>query len=854
MRAMPLTAWRSIKLFKIFSDGLLSMAACLPLRGCAIWDVCQMSLGMELTVADLMRVCDALSIGREGGIKVPFLGRGNIWVQNSFSPSVVQLTRAIIYQALERTAPGQLSVVGYDSNLSGIFAPFASLSAGERKQFTFIGSERELSSYLGHLRQDIRDIQNVIQGRSSSLLEFRSRIGRPVEGYQLVVLSLELGNLESKLREELKMLFRAGPAAGISFLLVSTTNVTVTAKDGKAVSIGWRMLAPNTELLSLENGMVVHDRQQAPLVPISSEEIIQFCEEAMRNAGSQQMPTVRMDEIQDFSLLWGESSAEGLTFTIGKYGINDMSITIGDEVNQRHNAVITGAVGQGKSNLISVIVHSLCQRYSPDELRLYMLDFKEGVSLKPYANIGQEEYLPHAAALGLESDVNFGVAVLESLFEEYKRRMQVLKSCNARSIRELRQRHPEIAMPRILAIIDEFQMMFEDDQRAARKAAELLEKSVRLFRAAGIHFILASQTLSGNVEFSQHRDNIFSQIPIRIALKNSVRESQETLSLNNTAAAFLRPREAIVNLDYGEPSQNQKTVIAFADEKVLVPLRHIWWERARSSHKPPYVFERNRRAAISSMLPVAKARCSETSVPAAFLGERIAVDGSQIAVPLPDEPGRNIAIIGTPDHGCNNAQGMLQSAALSLAMADGEGTAQFLFCDFTTTESCYSKRYPAFAQMMQQMGHGIEDVAPEEFEGMLLKLLSEADGPIYLFGAAMDRWIYERNPYGGASPLKELVDKGPAQGVHFLGWWSKEAPFTEQTAGIGQSAAFNTKVFLRIDERSVQSLTSPFTRWSSQENRALISDPVELEDPEMFVPFAPVAADDISSVQKEPEA
>ena len=57
------------------------------------------------------------------------------------------------------------------------------------------------------------------------------------------------------------------------------------------------------------------------------------------------------------------NSASGLTFPIGKYGLRNAQITLGDEINQRHNMVITGAVGQGKSNLISVIVNSMCIRY-----------------------------------------------------------------------------------------------------------------------------------------------------------------------------------------------------------------------------------------------------------------------------------------------------------------------------------------------------------------------------------------------------------------------------------------------------------------------------------------------------------
>ena len=83
---------------------------------------------------------------------------------------------------------------------------------------------------------------------------------------------------------------------------------------------------------------------------------------------------------------WQHNSRDGITFTVGRYGTSAIAITLGDEINQRHNALVTGAVGQGKSNLISVIVHSLCHRYSPQELQLYLLDFKEGVTLQRFTD------------------------------------------------------------------------------------------------------------------------------------------------------------------------------------------------------------------------------------------------------------------------------------------------------------------------------------------------------------------------------------------------------------------------------------------------------------------------------------
>ena len=807
--------------------------------------------GRGYIMPNILDVYSRLSVGTPQPLTADFIGRGNLWINNTYDPSVNRLARAILSEAILHTAPGQLSVLGYDGDLSGVFAPFAALSAGESKVLEFINDEKELTEQLKNLQQQIRAVQNVIQGREDSLLAFREAVERPIEGYKLVVLSMDMGLAGQELLSLLSLLLRSGPAAGISFLIISTTYIAYQTSGGKEIELKVSSLAPNITVLEPGNGTVsaAGGRAVSYTAP-TAEKIIGSCESFLTALHKAQLPVVRFSELHDMEHLWRESSVDGLTFCIGKYGVNNMEITIGDEVNQRHNVVITGAVGQGKSNAISVIIHSLCLRYSPKELQMYLLDFKEGVTFKAFSNIGQDDYLPHARTLGLESDVSFGVAVLNSLFNEYKNRMSLLKAHNAKSIRELRRQHPDIQMPRIVVVIDEFQMMFGDDTYGeGKKIAEMLEKSVRLFRAAGIHFILASQTLIGNMALAGNKDSIFSQIPIRIALKNSESEARAVLSMNNAAAAYVRPRESVVNLDYGELSQNRKTVIAFADETVLRPIRRRMWEMARSYTKPPFVFESEKRITVSAGIDEI-ARLRKTSkAPVALLGDRISIDGERLELPMPREPGRNIAVFGTPDAECNQAVGILQSAAASLAAQHPRGDARFLFCDFDGDALPYDRRYPPFAALMENAGFFLETILKEQFTETIRQLSEQPAGEdsIYIFGSMMDRWEFESDPYGQGTVLKTLVETGPAKGIHFIGWWVKSSKYTAQVSGYGNSDAFNSKVFLRMDERSIQSLTNPFVRWSAQTNRGLIIDDVEFSGEIPFIPYAPVTQKDMSA-------
>ena len=788
----------------------------------------------------ILDVCSTLKLGNKS---LDFIGKQNIWINNTYDPAVNQLARHIIGEALFNTAPGQLSVLGYDGDLSGVFAPFASLSTGESRVLELIPDEQELGKHLLYIQQQIQAVQNVIQGRTDSLIRFREDVNRPIESYRLIVLTMDMGLIEQDLLTKLSLLMRNGPACGISFLIISTTYVSRQTADGKEIELKVSSIAPNITILEPDS---IH------YSPMAATDIINRCgrfSEALRTA---QLPVVTFEEIHHIPKLWQEKSIDGVVFSVGKYGLNDMEVTIGDEINQRHNAIITGAVGQGKSNLISVIIHSLTMRYSPRELQLYLLDFKEGVTFKAFSNIGQDEYLPHAKALGLESDVSFGLAVLDSLYKTYQQRMQTLKEYGVKSIREFRQRFPEVEMPRIVVIIDEFQMMFGDDIQTGQTIADTLEKSVRLFRAAGIHFILASQTLIGNMALANKRDSLFAQVPIRIALKNSLSESQQVLNMNNSAAAFLRPREAIVNLDYGEVSQNRKTIIAFADETVLKPIRKMMWEKGRSFSKPPYVFESEKRITVSSSVEFIHARRAESAVPAAVLGDRISIDREHIAIPMPNEPGRNIAILGTPDGDCNLAVGMMQSMAVSLALQHPRGDARFIFCDFVG-DSLYDRQYPQFVKLMEDTGYYIESLKKADFESTVREILDHppVNETVYLFASGLDRWQYTKDGFNQESILKAFADTAPSKGMHLIGWWVKPSSYTAQVAGYGSSDAFNTKVFLRLDERAVQSLTSPFVRWTAQNNRALVSDSVEFEREIVFIPYAPVGQNDVSVFRAE---
>ena len=790
-------------------------------------------------------------------IAVGFLGASNIWIKNTYQRKEILLAQDIISKALLETQTGHLSIVGYDEELSGVFSPFFPLSSGDVKTLSILSDRNQLNESFSLFRRHIQDIQNLIQGRADSLAEFnrllQAKNENTVEGYQLVVLVMNIGKLDDGFRTELSRFLRVGPKFGLSFLIISPTEISSVGEKGEKLRIDASVLFPNLQILNIDANSNLSFQNTRTRVELPSETVLlKRTENYLNNLASSKIQTVEFQRIQDLNQIWKKSSTDGLTFCIGKYGMENLEITIGDEKSQRHNAVITGAVGTGKSNLISVIIHSLCANYSPRELQLYLLDFKEGVSLKNFTNLDHEDYLPHAKSIGLESDVNFGLSVLETMFQIYQNRMTLLKKFNVKSIRDLRIAHPEIIMPRILIMIDEFQMMFEGDQNVARQTARLLEKSVRLYRAAGIHFLLASQTLAGNQAVDAIHNGLFNQIPIRLALKNSISESMITLGVDNPHAAYLKPREAIVNLDYGEPSQNRKVFIAYANEATLAPLRRKWWEMAKAYAPPPYVFELSKTIDFSDSAGRLKSKLENEKKVIAMFGERVSVLQETITVPMTREKGKNIAIFGLQDPEFRSAEGMIQGILFSLALQFPRGNAEFLLCDFDSKKIPgflpIEKRFPDFFALLECMGYKVEIIPPQHFEEQLIELnkIKEDETETFFFALNLDKWDCVPLGYGKMTPLCEYLDKGPMHGKHFIGWWLKESTFEKQVTKTTSIDTIDTRVFLRISNNSVTKLTEPLIQWDSKTNRALMFNAIEFEKEQIFMPYRPISSDGLA--------
>ncbi|MEU7924795.1 FtsK/SpoIIIE domain-containing protein [Micromonospora sp. NPDC049107] len=668
---------------------------------------------------------------------------------------VAALLRALVLRLVATAPPGRVRVAGIDTAaLGATFGPLRPLlDAGVLDPPAT--SEAEVTALLDAAERHARAAQHAEPATRQVLLVVATAAPAPRELARLAALT------------------HAGPAAAVCVLLAGhpsrlpgETSPPLGSTTAIRLSDGYAHVGdpPGAPFSADGSGLAAPVLLDGDPPPASVRALAEHVGAAARRA----------DALPFAALLperrWAESAANGLRTVVGRAGGTPLTVAFDTLLTVAFDDVtphwlVGGRTGAGKTVFLLDVLYGLAARYSPAELQLYLLDFKEGVSFSEFVPTGRDpSWLPHARAVGIESDREYGLAVLRELRREAQRRATALKRHGVTKLADLPRDSPS---PRIVAVIDEFHVLLAGNDALARESVDLLEELARKGRSYGIHLVLASQSMTGIEALYGRAEAIFGQFALRVALPGG----GGVLDQLNDAAAALPIGAAVINTAAGAVGAD--TVLRFPDAHAaagdLAALRHELWQARPPGSRAPAVFKGYEAARVEDDPTFAGLRPGGRR-PMALVGRTVDVHGTTALFLMDTTPGRHLAVVGTAPAGAD----VLRAAALSLARQHTPGDVRFQVASLVTAADPVAAETEA---TLRAAGHPVHRLDAAGLRDRIAALAAEPAGREYLVVFGMDAAapvLGAADPVtfrSGLDDLRAVLRQGPAQGVHLLAWW-----------------------------------------------------------------------------------
>ncbi len=754
---------------------------------------------------DVLRLGNLQSAG-EAELQMPALlalppERSLLWKASAASrATAARAIQSILLRLLAALPPGKVRFTFIDPiGLGQNAAPFMHLADADEQLVTgkAWSEPQHIEQRLADLTEHMETvIQQYLRNQYATIEDYNAQAGEIAEPYRVLAVFDFPANFSETAARRLLSIVQNGPRCGVYALILVDTE-KVKANDHSSLPYGFNLadLEQHATVIAWEDGRWVWQDEDlrafaleldAPPEADLFNRIVTAVGEAAKATGRVEVPFARIAPPAE--AWWSGDSGGGIRAPLGPAGARKVQeLALGQGTAQ--HVLVAGKTGSGKSTLLHTLITNLALTYGPEEVELYLIDFKKGVEFKTYAT----HQLPHARVVAIESEREFGLSVLQGLDAELKRRGDLFRSVGVDHIADYRRKTGE-RLPRILLLVDEFQEFFTEDDPIASQASQILDRLVRQGRAFGIHVLLGSQTLAG--AYSLARGTI-DQMAVRIALQCSEADSRLILADDNPAARLLsRPGEAIYNDANGMVEGNKRFQVAWLPDeerdRYLAQVRDL---AQRKGYRPPreqIVFEGNAPAQVEKNR-LLQELLSSPATPAldrrrllAWLGDPVAIRDPIVAV-FRRQSGSNLLLVGPNDE---TAAGMMTVALISLAaqLRSVEGS-RFYVLDFGAVDAPFAGIWDTLAAALPQVRVGRRRQLPDfiaELEAEVNRRLEE-ERPgrpslfLFLYGLQRARDLrQEEMGFGGfgeepaapnpAQQFTTILREGPDVGIHTAVW------------------------------------------------------------------------------------
>ena len=612
---------------------------------------------------------------------VPFIKRNNLLIRyNSLKSDVAQnIVNNIIGRLFASSKSGNIQLhmmdvkdLGGTSNILKIL---------DKHVYSISARASDVLNELALLDRYVEDVvQNLLYGPYASLEQYNQGKEKQ-EPYHIVVLKDFPFGITPEAAHIIQRILVNGSKAGIHFIFMLNEDYVQRSEDCHKIATILHVDTPQ-ELFAQTINLIEdssYDAITQHYVALDDQqlhEVVQYV-----NAGFE----MKKDEIlrlTDYMIpkaeWWTKHSASRTDVPFGM-SVNKQiqKINITQESGQ-NSAIVIGIPGSGKSVFLHVLIANAMVNYSPRELQMYLLDFS-GVEFDVYAR----HHLPHARVIAPEAEREFGLSILREIFEEGTRRMSLCREHGVTNIVELKQKNPDLVVPRLLVIIDEFQKIFEiENDKISQEANAKIHAIIQEYRKFGINLILATQKLPAKSIVP------FDLIANRVVFKS---DPNDFNNLIHWSHSMPQPRlltgNCVYNNESGAEMSNYLTRSFYINasgelEKLLDEVV------AFGKTHPELMDNHELRTFRSDELPefteriLSDRHIEHQDAPrevGVYMGESIAIAPCHVYVPLTKDSNNNILIIGGQP---NVAKGIAYHTLLSEVAGHNEKSCTVLMMNF----------------------------------------------------------------------------------------------------------------------------------------------------------------------------
>ena len=726
-----------------------------------------------------------------------------IRVPSSTVADVVPKVSGMIAQILATYPPGMVRFLLIDPvGLGQNFASFHALGDYDEQLITNrVWSDRRhirerLEEFIAHIEGVV---QTYLRSDFESIDQYNEQAGEIAEPYRFIFIYDFPENFDNEVCLALERIMANGSRCGVHVVMVwnESKELPHGVKSEQIIQRAnhYKINGNDLELVGLEpkQGVSVRFTLDTPPEEGIVSQIVKNHAQLAVEGAVVEVPYENLIRrvLGDEQGYWRLDNSQFLAAPLGPTGARKVQqLSFGASGTTAHHALLIGRTGSGKSNLLHVLIVSLSEMYSPEQLEIFLVDFKKGVEFKDYA----VHKLPHARVVAIESELEFGVSVLRGMDAELTRRGDAFRDAGVQDIAAYREKTGN-EMPRTLLIVDEFHELFVDEGVASREALSIVERIARQGRSFGMHMVLASQSISG----LRLPRSILDQIGVRIAMQCSEADSRTVLADDNGAARLLnRAGEAIYNDQNGLIEGNNPFQTALLKEgernSRLVALRNRADETysnaptLKERFSGPFVFEGSEPSDFRACKPFDNALREWPKVGNAplnlWVGEPIAMLPAH-AINLKRQSGANLLVI---DRNEELAFGVVFSSVLSIAAQESPETVVFHIVDMSSSDASWVNHSETFANNFPHQANvyarrGLEAIISELSEEIGYRELSNIKQTskivLVLFGVQRVRNLRRETGISFTSAssgdnvhdnLSKILEEGPEFGIHTIIW------------------------------------------------------------------------------------